>query len=57
MTKCRSPLVRHGIVSLFDDTNREFEFLPANLMELELVPGEISRLERAGFAERIGSVR
>ena len=49
--------VGHGIVSLFDDADRELVFLPANQMELELVPGEISRLERAGFAERIGSVR
>ncbi len=47
----------HGIVSLFDDADRELVFIPANQMELELVPGEISRLERAGFAERIGSVR
>ena len=47
----------HGIVSLFDDADRELVFIPANQMELELVPGEISRLERAGLAERIGSVR
>jgi hypothetical protein len=49
--------IGHGIVSLLDDANRELVFLPANQMELQLVPGEIGRLERAGFAERIGSVR
>ena len=47
----------HGIVSLSDNADRELVFLPANQLELELVPGEIGRLERAGLAERIGSVR
>jgi hypothetical protein len=49
--------VGHGIVSLVDDANHELVFFPAEQMELELVPGEIRRLEKAGFAERIGSVR
>ncbi len=49
--------VGHGIVLLFDDADHELVFFPAKQMELELVPGEIRRLERAGLAERIGSVR
>ena len=49
--------VGHGIVSLSGNADRELVFLPANQLELELVPGEIGRLERAGLAERIGSVR
>ncbi len=47
----------HGIVCLFDDGDREVVFFPAKQLELELVPGEIERLERAGLAEPIGSVR
>ena len=47
----------HGIVSLFDDADRELVFFPAKQQELVLVPGEIRRLELAGLAERIGSVR
>ncbi len=49
--------VGHGIVSLSDDADRELVFFPATQLELELLPGEIGRLERAGLAERIGSVR
>ncbi len=49
--------VGHGIVSLSDSADRELVFLPENQLELELVPGEIRRLERAGLAERIGPVR
>lgn len=49
--------VGHGIVSLFDDADRELVFFPAEQRELVLVPGEIRRLELAGLAERIGSVR
>ncbi len=49
--------VGHGIVSLSDDADRELVFFPAKQLELELVPGEIGRLERAGLAERLGSVR
>ena len=49
--------VGHGIVSLSDSADRELVFLPESQLELELVPGEIGRLERAGLAERIGSVR
>jgi hypothetical protein len=49
--------VGHGIVSLYDDADRELVFFPADQLELELVPGEIGRLERAGLAERIGTVR
>ena len=49
--------VGHGIVSLSDDTDRELVFFPAEQLELELVPGEIGRLERAGLADRFGSVR
>ncbi len=47
----------HGIVRLSDDGDREVVFFPAKQLELDLVPGEIGRLERAGLAERIGSVR
>ena len=49
--------VGHGIVSLFDDADHELVFFPAEQMELELVAGEIRRLEKAGLAERIGVVR
>ncbi len=49
--------VGHGIVSLSDDADRELVFFPAEQLELELVLGEIGRLQRAGLAERIGSVR
>ncbi len=49
--------IGHGIVCLSDDADREVVFFPANQLELELVPGEIGRLERAGLAERFGSVR
>ncbi len=47
----------HGIVSLSDDADHELVFFPATQLELELLPGEIGRLERAGLAEQIGSVR
>ena len=43
--------------ALSDNADRELVFLPEDQLELELVPGEIGRLERAGLAERIGPVR
>ncbi len=49
--------IGHGIVSFIDAADREIVFFPAKQLELELVPGEIRRLERAGYAERFGSVR
>lgn len=47
----------HGVVTLVEDADSEKIFFPAQQLEVNLVPGEIRRLENAGMAERHGSVR
>lgn len=47
----------HGVVTLVEDAPCECVFFPAQQLDYRLIPGEIGRLERAGLAERVGSVR
>lgn len=47
----------HAMVTLAEGAPSERVFFPAKQLELQLVPGEIRRLERAGFAQRYGTVR
>lgn len=47
----------HGMVTLDDDAASEHVFFPAQQAAFELIPGEVDRLEKGGFAERHGTVR
>lgn len=45
------------MVTLTEDAPSERIFFTESQLEFEVVPGETGRLERAGFAERFGTVR
>ncbi len=47
----------HGMATIGDAVVAESVFFPAEQTRFELVPGEIGRLERGGFAKRHGKVR
>ncbi len=47
----------HGMVTMAEGAPSERVFFPATQLDLELIPGEIGRLERAGHAQRFGTVR
>ncbi len=49
--------VGHGMVTLDEDAPSESVFFPAEQAAFELIPGEVSRLEKGGLAERHGTVR